>query len=137
MIPARITDTLVDTLARSRPDVAFVVHINHPNEIDAELSAALAHVARSGIPVMNQAVLLRGVNDAIDTLVALSEALFSAHVLPYYLHVLDPVSGAAHFAVDTPRIAALGAALRARLPGYLVPRIVREIAGEPSKTPFA
>ena len=86
--------------------------------------------------LLNQSVLLAGVNDQVATLQQLSEQLFAYGILPYYVHLLDPVEGAAHFAVPTDKITALQTALRARLPGYLLPRMVREIAGEPAKTPF-
>lgn len=134
VVPARITADLLDWLGGSRLRPVLVVHANHPHEIDAEVSAALRRVAAGGIPLLNQSVLLRGVNDDVDTLCALSETLFCAGALPYYLHQLDRVQGAAHFAVAGDRAQALMAGLRARLPGYLVPRLVREDAGAASKT---
>jgi EF-P beta-lysylation protein EpmB len=111
-----------------------VVHANHPAEIDSSVRDALARLKGTGTTVLNQTVLLRGVNDRSDDLVALSEALFEAGALPYYLHLLDPVAGAAHFDVPEDRARALVAVLAARLPGYLVPRLVREIPGEAAKT---
>ena len=92
--------------------------------------------AQAGAIVLNQAVLLRGVNDSVDALAALSERCFDAGVLPYYLHQLDRVAGAAHFEVADERARVLHAALVARLPGYLVPKLVREVAGDPAKRPL-
>jgi len=136
-IPARMTDALVEALQKTRLGAILVVHVNHPNEIDGELASVLRHCSRAGLRLLNQSVLLRGINDDVATLSALSEALFDAAVLPYYVHLLDPVAGAAHFDVDETRARALAAALRARLPGYLVPRFVRELPGENAKTPVA
>ncbi|MFN2308456.1 MAG: EF-P beta-lysylation protein EpmB [Gammaproteobacteria bacterium] len=136
VVPARITAELLAALTGTRLESVLVVHANHANEIDATVRAALRRVGAAGIPVLNQSVLLRGVNDDAECLCALSEALFSAGVLPYYLHQLDAVQGAAHFAVSDTRARALVAELRDRLPGYLVPRLVREQAGAPAKTPL-
>ncbi|MFZ5619987.1 MAG: EF-P beta-lysylation protein EpmB [Pseudomonadota bacterium] len=136
VLPARITPELLETLSGGRLDAVLVVHANHPNEIDATVRLALRRTVAAGVPVLNQAVLLRGVNDRADTLCALSEALFQAGALPYYLHQLDRVLGAAHFEVPDAKAVALAAELRARLPGYLVPRLVREEAGAPAKTPL-
>ncbi|MBI5040519.1 MAG: EF-P beta-lysylation protein EpmB [Gammaproteobacteria bacterium] len=136
VLPERITDELLDWLTGSRLRPVLVVHANHPREIDADVRDGLRRLGAAGIPVLNQSVLLRGINDAADTLCALSEALFEAGVLPYYLHQLDHVQGAAHFAVDDARARALFKEIRSRLPGYLVPRLVREQAGEPAKTPL-
>lgn len=136
VLPARITPGLLETLGGSRLRAVLVVHANHPNEIDAAVRDALRRTAAAGVPVLNQAVLLRGVNDRADTLCALSEALFEAGALPYYLHQLDRVLGAAHFEVSDTEAIALAAELRTRLPGYLVPRLVRETAGAPAKTPL-
>ena len=110
-----------------------MTHFNHPRELTAEAARACARLVDAGLPVMNQTVLLAGVNDSADALAGLSETLLDAGVLPYYLHMLDPVAGAAHFAVAESRAAGLMRALAARLPGYLVPRLVREVAGAPSK----
>lgn len=136
VLPERITAELLETLSGSRLNTVLVVHANHANEIDVDVRAALRRVATASIPVLNQSVLLRGINDDVDRLCALSESLSAAGVLPYYLHQLDAVQGAAHFAVDDTKALALLAELRRRLPGYLVPRLVREQAGEPAKTPL-
>ena len=136
-IPARITDELLRILNRSRLTAVVVVHINHAAEIDVELAAQLQRITDAGVQVLNQSVLLHGINDDDVALVNLSEALFAASVLPYYVHLLDPVAGASHFKVDDDRAYAISAIMRSQLPGYLVPRFVREIAGEASKTSFA
>jgi EF-P beta-lysylation protein EpmB len=136
VLPERVDAGLVAWL-RSLPwPVVVVVHANHAQEIDGTVAAALARLREAGATVLNQSVLLRGVNDDADALAALSEALFAAGALPYYLHQLDRVEGAAHFEVDDGRARALHAALQARLPGYLVPRLVREVPGAPAKTPL-
>jgi KamA family protein len=136
VLPERVDAGLTELLGATRFRTVIVVHCNHANELDAKVDAALCALGRSGIFLLNQSVLLRGVNDDADTLVALSERLFAAGVLPYYLHLLDPVAGAAHFDVDEDAGRALVAEIRARLPGYLVPKLVRETPGQPSKTPI-
>ncbi|MDA0823232.1 MAG: EF-P beta-lysylation protein EpmB [Proteobacteria bacterium] len=135
-IPTRFTDQLISTLVTSPLTPVIVLHINHANEIDDDVAAGLRRFARAGIRLLNQSVLLRGINDDESVLADLSEALFDASVLPYYVHLLDPVAGAAHFDVNDTRARALEAKLRAKLPGYLVPKFVRESAGELSKTPI-
>jgi L-lysine 2,3-aminomutase len=114
----------------------IVVHTNRANEIDTPVSTALRRLGSVSDAVLNQAVLLRGINDDAHSLAALSEALFDSGVLPYYLHLLDRVAGAAHFDVDEDTGRALISTLRAQLPGYLVPRLVRELPGAPGKTPI-
>ena len=133
VLPERVTGALIDTLNTWRLTRVMVLHINHPRELGAHARAAIATLHRAGIPLLNQSVLLHGVNDDIDTLCKLSETLFAEHILPYYLHLLDPVSGAAHFAVDEAIAVALHESMREKLPGYLVPRLVRETAGRPCK----
>ena len=137
VIPQRVTDELVATLCESRLTPIVVVHVNHPREIDEDVSRALARLIDAGIPTLNQAVLLAGVNDDVETLSELSERLVDLRVLPYYLHQLDRVSGAAHFEVSVERGKQLIAELRARVPGYAVPRYVQEVAGATSKTILA
>nr|VFJ87849.1 MAG: L-lysine 2,3-aminomutase [Candidatus Kentron sp. H]VFJ89567.1 MAG: L-lysine 2,3-aminomutase [Candidatus Kentron sp. H]VFJ96265.1 MAG: L-lysine 2,3-aminomutase [Candidatus Kentron sp. H] len=117
-------------------EVVVVVHANHPNEIDEAVVKALTRLRRAGVLVLNQSVLLRGVNDNEDSLVRLNERLFTTGALPYYLHMLDPVAGSRHFAVEEERAKMIMAELRARLPGYLVPRRVREVAGARYKVPI-
>lgn len=134
VLPSRVTDQLCDRLTAHRLTAVMVIHANHPRELGADSAQALRRLARAGVTLLNQSVLLRGVNDAVDTLAALSERLLSCGVLPYYLHQLDRVSGASHFEVDDARACDLITALRERCPGYLVPRLVREIAGAAAKT---
>ncbi|MGE0081236.1 MAG: EF-P beta-lysylation protein EpmB [Thiohalomonadaceae bacterium] len=135
VLPERVTGGLIQALTGSRLPCVMVVHANHANELDAAAIDVLKAMKAAGITLLNQSVLLAGINDDEDRLAALSEALFAAGVLPYYLHMLDPVSGAAHFNVDETHAIDLMERLRARLPGYLLPRLVREIAGAPGKTP--
>lgn len=134
MIPARVTDELLDWLTATRLQKVMVVHVNHAREIDDEVLAAMQKLKTADVQLLNQSVLLRGVNDSVDALGALSERLFAAGILPYYLHVLDRVKGVAHFDVADDEAKRLHKALISQLPGYLVPRLVREIPGEASKT---
>ncbi|TVQ94361.1 MAG: EF-P beta-lysylation protein EpmB [Chromatiaceae bacterium] len=136
LLPARITPTLVDLLTGTRLAPVMVIHTNHAAELGDAAAAALDRLGRARIPLLNQGVLLRGVNDSSAVLAALAERLFALGVINYYLHLLDPVQGAAHFAVPRSRARALLRALRAELPGYLVPRLVCEVAGAPSKLPI-
>lgn len=137
VLPERVDAELLDWLHALPWPVTVVIHANHANEFDTAVDAALAGLRDAGALLLNQAVLLRGVNDDADTLAALSERGHAAGVLPYYLHQLDRVAGAAHFEVDDDRALALHAALVARLPGYLVPKLVREVAGDPAKRPLS
>jgi len=134
VLPERITEELVRLLSGTRLQAVVVVHANHPRELGGAVDQGLARLRASGITLLNQSVLLRGVNDDADTLCALSEALFARGVLPYYLHLLDRVQGAAHFDVDTDTARVLWEQMAARLPGYLVPRLVREEPGAPAKS---
>lgn len=137
VVPERIDDGLVRLLGGTRFRTVVVVHTNHANELDPAVERALAALRAPLGALLNQAVLLKGINDDADTLMSLSERLFDCGVLPYYLHLLDRVAGAAHYDVDETTGKRLIAELRARLPGYLVPRLVRETAGQLSKTPVA
>ncbi|MBI1195669.1 MAG: EF-P beta-lysylation protein EpmB [Gammaproteobacteria bacterium] len=134
VLPERIDQNFMAWFSLLGRKAVVVVHCNHPNEIDTEVEAALERLGRTGSILMNQAVLLRGVNDRTEILAALSERLFELGVLPYYLHQLDRVRGAAHFEVPRDEARALYRELHASLPGYLVPRLVEEIPGEPGKT---
>ncbi|WP_276739515.1 EF-P beta-lysylation protein EpmB [Pantoea septica] len=136
VIPARITDGLCQMLAETRLQVLMVTHINHAQEIDASLAAAMQQLKRAGVTLLNQSVLLRGVNNDAQALADLSNALFDAGILPYYLHVLDKVQGAAHFYVSDEEARALVRTLLTQVSGYMVPKLAREIGGEPSKTPL-
>jgi EF-P beta-lysylation protein EpmB len=137
MIPQRVNDELLQWLRTTRLAPLVVVHVNHPAEIDAAVAAALGRLVAGGIPVLSQGVLLRAVNDSADVLAELYERLVDLRVMPYYLHQLDPVAGAAHFEVPVATGVQLIAQLRARLPGYAVPRYVREVPGGTSKEVLA
>lgn len=137
MIPQRVTDQLVACLKNTRLTCVVVIHANHAAELDQDVAQALARLVDAGIPVLNQSVLLQGVNDTPEALIALSLRLIALRVLPYYLHQLDQVAGAAHFYVPPERGCALIATMRAQLPGYAVPRYVREQPGRASKTVLA
>ena len=136
VIPQRITQSCLDWLTGTRLKPVMVIHCNHGNEIDAGVAAAMAQLKTAGVILLNQAVLLKGVNDSSDALADLSEQLFGAGVLPYYLHVLDRVQGAAHFSVSDKRARQLAGELLTRLPGYLVPKLTREEPCARSKTPL-
>ncbi len=136
VLPERVDAGLLGWLHGLPWPVTIVVHANHANEFDPAVDAAMAALRATGTSLLNQAVLLRGVNDSVDALADLCERGHAAGVLPYYLHQLDRVAGAAHCEVPDGEALSLHAALAARLPGYLVPRLVREIAGEPGKTPL-
>ncbi|WAM54320.1 EF-P beta-lysylation protein EpmB [Vreelandella venusta] len=136
VIPDRIDDALVGWLAATRLQKVMVLHINHANEIDQAVINACTRLKQAGVTLLNQSVLLRGINDSVSTLATLSERLFEAGVLPYYLHVVDPVQGAAHFDVPDAEAKALVKQLLEHLPGFLMPRLVREVPGKASKTPL-
>lgn len=133
VLPRRVDTELVRWVGGLGVPVVIVVHANHAHEIDGDVRRALTALKTTGATLFNQAVLLAGVNDSADTLARLSEALFEAGVLPYYLHMLDRVEGAAHFEVSEDEARRLHTELTARLPGYLVPRLVREVPGAPAK----
>ena len=133
VLPERVTAELCACLSGTRLKTVVVIHANHAQELDAATRTACARLAGSGATLLNQSVLLRGVNDNVEALMQLSEALFAAGVLPYYLHLLDRVQGAAHFDINEETGRQLMAGLNARLPGYLVPRLVREQPGAPGK----
>lgn len=135
VLPERVDSAFLNWFGALPIQKVVVLHANHANELDASVDGACARLRDAGATLLNQSVLLRGVNDDDATLTGLSERLFAAGVLPYYLHQLDRVQGTAHFEVDDARALALMDALRARLPGYLVPRLVREVGGDPSKRP--
>jgi KamA family protein len=133
VLPSRITAGLVDVLHASRLARVVVLHANHPAELDESVAEAVQRIAATPAIVLNQAVLLAGVNDSAAVLRSLSERLVELGVVPYYLHLLDRVRGATHFDVPEPRALALHRELRESLPGYAVPRLVREVPGEPAK----
>lgn len=133
-IPERIDDSFLKVLSSTSKQIIFIIHCNHPRELDKEVVAALKKILCLGIPLLNQSVLLKGVNDEEATLLALSEELLQAGVLPYYLHELDRVEGAAHFEADPGKGENLIRYLRKHISGFGVPRLVREIPGQSSKT---
>lgn len=134
MIPERVNGELLDWLRGTRLTPIVVIHANHPRELEGAAADSIQRLVDAGIPVLNQSVLLRSVNDDLETLVALSERLVDLRVMPYYLHQLDRVRGAAHFEVPLRHGQELIEGLQARLPGYAVPRYVCEREGTPSKT---
>ena len=134
VLPSRITQELTQLLCESGLQLVCVIHANHANELSTDVRAALAQLKAAGITLLNQSVLLRNVNDSSSALVDLSESLSDAGVMPYYLHLLDRVSGSAHFEVALPRARTIMREIHAQLPGYLVPRLTREEAGKPAKT---
>ncbi|WP_440206289.1 EF-P beta-lysylation protein EpmB [Acinetobacter oleivorans] len=136
VIPNRIDEELISLLKNSRLRIILVVHSNHASELDDFTCSKLLQLSTEHITVLNQAVLLKGVNDSAQTLIDLSYRLFEARVMPYYLHVLDKVKGAQHFDLIPSEIDDIYRDVLANLPGYLVPKLVREIAGEKNKTPL-
>lgn len=136
VLPARITEQLCQIFNNSHLQLIIVTHINHANEINAELKVALTKLKRARVTLLNQSVLLKGVNDCSSIQIQLSESLFDAGILPYYLHVLDKVQGAAHFYVSDEQARIIMGELINNVSGYLVPKLVREIADKKSKTPI-
>ena len=136
VLPERIDSGLLSWINSQTLKVVFVIHCNHPNEIDLSVTRALEKLSAAGVTLLNQSVLLRDVNDSAVTLASLSERLFAAGVMPYYLHQMDRVKGAAHFEVSVERAREIMSGLRATLPGYLLPRLVQEIPGMPGKMPI-
>ncbi|MBJ7537278.1 EF-P beta-lysylation protein EpmB [Marinomonas transparens] len=137
VIPQRVCADMLDWITQSRLDIIMVWHINHANEVDMELTQAALKLKHAGATLLNQGVLLKGVNDSVEAQVNLSEAVFSAGILPYYLFTLDPVEGAAHFDITVEEAQRLMGKVAAQLPGYLVPKLAKEIPGKAAKTLFA
>ncbi|WP_288416984.1 EF-P beta-lysylation protein EpmB [uncultured Acinetobacter sp.] len=136
VIPQRLDNELLEILKSTRLRIIMVIHANHAAELNDQTCAYLEKLSQHGITALNQAVLLKGVNDDAQTLIELSQRLFDARVMPYYLHVLDKVKGAQHFDLSGSKIDEIYHDILAGLPGYLVPKLVREIAGEKNKTPL-
>ena len=136
VIPDRIDDDFIYLLKNSRLRIILVIHSNHANELDDYTCSKFNRLIQQDIVLLNQSVLLKGVNDSAQTLVDLSHRLFDARIMPYYLHVLDKVKGAHHFDLESKQVDAIYTEVLANLPGYLVPKLVREIAGENNKTPL-
>ncbi len=133
-IPQRINNNLVDRLQQSTKQVVIITHCNHPNEIDIKVTDKLSLFKATNVTLLNQSVLLKGVNDKCETLASLSSQLFDLGIIPYYLHLLDKAQGAHHFYIPDSKAIEIWTQLQKKLPGYLVPKLVREIAGEPAKT---
>ncbi|WP_395344944.1 EF-P beta-lysylation protein EpmB [Ningiella sp. W23] len=136
VIPARIDEAFLAWFGHSQKQKIMVFHINHANEVSPSFIEKCLALKSHGVTLLNQAVLLKGINDSVQAQIALNEAVFSAGVLPYYLHMLDKVDGAAHFDVYKQKALDMMAELIKRQPGFLVPKLVREIAGQPGKTPI-
>ena len=134
VLPARITNKLLNLLISSRFQTVMVIHSNHANELQSIEQEKLQLLHQAGVTLLNQSVLLKGINDDADTLIALSKRLLQCKTLPYYLHLLDPVLGAMHFSTGQKSAQNLLQEITAQLPGYLVPKLVQEIAGSKSKT---
>lgn len=134
VIPNRITAELCDRLSQSRLNVVLVTHINHANEIDAQFAEKMARLKNAGVLLLNQSVMLKGINDNAQTLKALSDKLFEVGILPYYLHLFDKVSGASHFYIEDEQAVEIYRELQKITSGYLVPKLAREVAKEPNKT---
>lgn len=137
VIPSRITQQLSRLFAQSRLQIIVVTHINHPNEIDNEVTRAVWLLKQSNVLVLNQSVMLKNINDNVEVLAQLSNKLFDSGILPYYIHLLDKVQGAAHFFVDDKTAKQLMKQLAEKVSGYLVPKLAREIGGEKSKRVLA
>ena len=136
VIPSRINLSFTKMLSHFKFHTTLIYHINHPNEITPAIAQGVQLLRQIGVTVLNQSVLLKGVNDNVDCLKQLSLDLFGAGILPYYIHLLDPIEGAHHFSIPKSEAKQIESALRHQLPGYLFPRFVQEIGGEKSKTPL-
>lgn len=136
VIPQRVCESLLGWISESRLQVVMVIHTNHPAELDNHTRHALERLKAAGVTLLNQSVILKGVNDTAEVLTDLSERLFECGVLPYYLHAFDPVEGAHHFSVSDDKARALVRQLIGALPGFLVPKLVRELPDRPGKTPL-
>ena len=136
VLPSRVNESLLATLTSSRLQAMVVVHANHPNELDIETQNALKKLVSSGVPTLNQCVLLKGINDDVESLSALCSKLVNVGVMPYYMSQLDRVAGVGHFEVPVETGRHLIKELRTRLPGYAVPQYVQELPGEPHKLPL-
>lgn len=137
VIPQRVCDEMLAWINASKLDIIMVLHTNHANEIDAEVEQAMQKLTDAKVTLLNQGVLLRGVNDSVEAQVALSERVFAAGILPYYMFTLDSVAGAAHFDIPVEEAQQLMGQVAAELPGYLVPRLAKEIPGKRAKSIFA
>ncbi len=137
VLPSRITNRFLDILSKTSKKVIIVIHANHPNELNSEVANTLLLLKKIHVTLLNQSVLLQGINDHAETLVTLSHRLFDCHTLPYYLHVLDKVTGAQHFDSPNKMIFDLYRHMQENLPGYLLPKLVCEESGKAHKTLIA
>lgn len=137
VIPDRINQLFVSVVNDLKSKAIVVIHSNHANEWDKSVEHAIGRLRQAGCQLLNQSVLLRGINDDMKSMIDLSQRLIDCDVLPYYLHQLDPVQGAAHFKVEEEVGISLIRQMRAVLPGYAVPRFVKEEPGQPNKTVIA
>lgn len=133
-IPERITPGLITALTHTRLKAIITTHCNHPRELDEDIATACEQLTKNNITVLNQSVFLAGVNDDAATLIALSERLLDCHILPYYLHSLDPIAGSAHFDLSLEKQRAIYTIMQEQLPGFLVPKWIKEVPGEKHKT---
>ncbi|MDK1022803.1 MAG: EF-P beta-lysylation protein EpmB [Gammaproteobacteria bacterium] len=134
VIPQRISPSLLDWIEATPLQIVMVIHCNHPNELDEQVALYLQKLRHAGVSLLNQSVLLAGINDSAEVIISLSEKLFEMDVLPYYLHMLDKVSGASHFEVSSNAARKIYQQVIAGLPGYLVPKLVMDRPGTGSKT---
>ncbi len=134
VLPARITTTLLKQITDNDKSIIFVIHANHANELDNAVSNTIKRLQEFGVLVLNQSVLLKGINDSVQALINLSERLVENNVMPYYLHLLDPVAGAAHYDVPIEQAQKLIQEMQSSVSGYLIPKLVKEEIGAPSKT---
>ncbi len=137
VVPERINQTCLEWLTKTRLQLVIVLHVNHANELNKSVEQAMLKLRACNIPLFNQSVLLKGVNDSAKALVELSESLFNYGIIPYYLHLLDPVNGASHFEVEESSAKLLMQEIQKKLPGYLVPKLVREDCDTAHKTIIA
>jgi len=135
-IPERIDQELLELFSQCPKQIIFVLHINHPRELDEEVASRLSLLQRAGIPILSQTVLLKGVNDSLETLQELMRTLSNNAIIPYYLHQLDPVDGVSHFHVLDERAKTIVTELHKTLSGYMVPRLVQELPGKSAKQPL-
>jgi EF-P beta-lysylation protein EpmB len=136
VLPSRVTDALISIFKDSRFQVIWVIHSNHPQEIDLDVKGVFRKLKAAGISLFNQAVLLKSINDSAEVQIALAQTLFEHGVQPYYLHALDKVSGTAHFDTEMNLIEQIYETMRSKLPGYMLPKLVRELPGANAKTPL-
>ncbi len=137
VLPERTSEELLIWFKELKQTPVLVTHCNHPQEINPAVKEAMQLLKQAGVSLLNQAVLLKGVNDDVETQVALSEALFSAGIQPYYLHLFDKVEGAAHFDLPLAHAKKLYRDLSQRLPGYLLPKLAQEVPGEGAKRVYS